>query len=209
MPKKKSDVVALTGGIGSGKSTVLAMFKSLGATVVDCDRIVHDLLEKNKVLLGRIRKKFGNDVFLRGRLDRKELGRHVFKSTHDRKILEGLVHPLVRTEIRKQVARSKRKITVVDIPLYFESGWEKRLKPVVVVAASHKKRFQRLQKKGLQMADILLRMKAQWPLEQKVRRADFVVNNNGSKVKTQKQINQIWKKILPQNERGKNGIRTR
>lgn len=195
MLKKRNEPIALTGGIGSGKSTALAQFKSLGASVVDCDRIVHRMLSKDRVLLKRIRRKFGDTVFAGKRLDRKALGKLVFKSPHERKILEGLVHPLVRREIRRQVARARKKLTVVDIPLYFESGWEKQLRPVVVINASHKKRFQRLQKKGLAMADILLRMKAQWPLEQKVRRADFVVNNNGSKQQTHRQIQKIYQTL--------------
>jgi dephospho-CoA kinase len=196
---KKVAVIALTGGIGSGKSTVLEMLRSKGARTVDSDAIVHDLLKKDSSLKKKIRREFGDDVFdSHGQIIRRRLGEKVFRSVASRETLEKFIHPLVRKEIVRQVKKVKAGTVIVDIPLYFESGWHKRIRPVIVVNASQKRRFERLKKKGMKLSEILGRMQAQWPLEQKVRRADVVIENNGSLSRTKQQIDKLW---------GINGIR--
>lgn len=195
-------VIGVTGGIGSGKSTVLAMFRAKGATVVDSDAIVHELLVSNKNVLKTIRRKFGADVFEGARLNRKALGQKVFRSVSKRRFLEKLIHPLVRKEIKKQISKSSRRVVVVDIPLLFESGWHRTMKPIVVVQASEAKRIARLKKRGFSVDDVRRRMKAQWPLSKKARLADFVVDNNRDKMNTKKQIQMIWNTINARNGQG-------
>ena len=86
-------------------------------------------------------------------------------------------------------------MAVLDIPLLYESGWQRRLDAVVVVNAGLKERLRRLHAKGFELSDIKRRMKAQWPLERKIRLADFVVNNNGSKSQLKNQIDRIWQQL--------------
>ena len=120
-------VVGLTGGIGSGKSTVLQMFKKKGAFVLDADEIVNGLLAHNKKVLASIRKKFGADVFDGvGVLIRRKLGERVFVSPSDRFFLEKLLHPLVRSTMKDALRGKSGRVAICDIPLLFETKAERR-----------------------------------------------------------------------------------
>ncbi len=201
--KPHKTFIGLTGGFGSGKSTVLAMLRRKAAGVVDSDAVVQSLLKSDRRVLSGIRRRFGNDVFDNtGRLDKKKVAARVFRSKKDRIYLEGLIHPLVRRAIWKKVNSVKTGVVVADIPLLYESGWDKKIDAVIVVAASKAKRISRLRDKGFSASDIRRRMKAQWPLERKMKRADFVINNNESKAQTKKQVNNLWKKIITQEGKG-------
>lgn len=192
--------VGLTGGMGSGKSTVLAMFKRKGAFTLDSDAIVHQLLAKDQKVLGVIRKKMGASVFLGGRnLEKRALAKVVFSSIAKKRMLEKILHPLVRRKILKELERNRRPVAVVDVPLLYESGWQKYFGKVIVVNAGMAHRLRRLENKGFEPSDVKRRIKAQWPLRKKIRLADFVVNNNGPKAQTKKQIDQIWKKLTGRN----------
>jgi dephospho-CoA kinase len=86
----------------------------------------------------------------------------------------------------------------VDVPLLFESGWNKRFDEIIVVTAGRRLRVQRLANRGFSPADVAKRMKAQWPLAKKVRRGDHIINNGGTKLETKRQVDEIWKKITNQ-----------
>jgi dephospho-CoA kinase len=193
---RKRFVLGLTGGIGSGKSTVLSMFKKKGAFTLDADAIVHQLLSKNKDVLASIKRVFGSDVFSHGHeLDRRALADQVFRSSNKRKKLERMLHPRVREKIFSELRCRTSRVAVVDVPLLYESGWHKQFDRVIVVTTGLRRRLKRLRNRGFATADVDRRIKTQWPLEKKVRLADFVVDNNGPRAQTKKQVDQIWEKL--------------
>ncbi len=192
----KSLVIGLTGGLGSGKSTALTLFKKKGAFVLDADALVHESLKKKKVLQ-LIKKKFGPDVLTReGTLNRPKMAEIVFSSASKRRTLEKILHPLVRQNMEGALRQTKAKVAVCDVPLLYERGWYKRFKTVVVVTAPLGLRLKRLEKRGLSQAEAKKRIRAQWPLSKKVKRADFVIHNDSTIKKTKNQIDQIWNILL-------------
>lgn len=188
--------MGLTGGFGTGKSTVLEMFRRKGARVMDADAIVHRLFARDARLCRAVIRKFGRGVAgLDAGIDRKALAARVFRSTADRRSLERIVHPRVREEILAGMAKTRRGVVIADIPLLFESGWSGRFDRVVVVRANSRNRVRRLAARGFSARDFQRRARAQWPLSKKVRLADHVVDNNGTRARTRKQIDEIWEKI--------------
>ncbi len=189
-------VLGLTGGIGSGKSTVLAMFKDKGAFTLDADRIVHDLLEKNRLVRHAIKQRFGTSVFdAAGVLNKRELASVVFDSKAKRRTLEAILHPRVRAAMWNALVERRGNVAVLDIPLLYESKWQADLDGVIVVDASLKKRVARLVKKGFSVSEAAKRIRAQMNLDEKVRLADFVIDNNGTIINTKTQVNTIWNSL--------------
>jgi dephospho-CoA kinase len=208
MPNGRSNrrVIGLTGGMGSGKSTVLALFKNKGAVVLDADAIVKDLLSNDRKVGREIRKKFGQEVFDdAGKIDRKALAHAVFPRPRRRKALERILHPRVRAAMWSALRNNRKPIAVLDIPLLYESKWQKKLDGVIVVNADMKTRLARLKKRGFAPAEARRRIKVQMDLAEKARRADFVINNNRSIKETKQQVDEIWNE-LPKMTRRKHGI---
>lgn len=177
--------VGLTGGIGSGKSTIAAAFKEMGAKVVDADALAKQAVLPGTEASGAIRRRFGDDVFLpSGELDRRSLGQRVFTDPQARADLEAIVHPEVArlAEKARQAARqSGASLYVYDVPLLFERKLEEAFDSVVVVYADPSTRKQRLLKRdAISLSEIEDRIASQLPLEEKRARADYVIDNNGS-----------------------------
>lgn len=183
--------VAVTGIFGSGKSAVSEIFRGEGIPVISCDDIVHRLLDR-KEFAGRIEKAFGGDVIRNGRVDRKKLGKIVFSDKAGRLRLEKLIHPEVFREIDKTILDYKGKsgIIIVEIPLLFETKSENLFKRIIVVTASPEKIKKRLRKK-FQEEEIENRWRNQIPLKRKIIKADYCVDNSGSRRDTVKQVKQI------------------
>ena len=202
-------VIGVTGGIGTGKSTVARLFGGLGAEVFDADRIVHRLMEPGNPVWKKIRAKFGPGVLQPdGRIDRKRLGQAVFRSPVRLKALNRIVHPEVRRSIlrdlRRLEARRPRGVAVLDIPLLIESGRAYRTDAVVVVAASQRVAAQRLKKRsGWTPAEMRRRSAFQMPLRQKRKHADFVIRNGGSLADTRRHVVRVWKKITGEGVHGR------
>lgn len=211
MPNRsgKAIRVGLTGGFGSGKSTVLLMFRRKGARVLDADAIVHDLFARDAGLRRSIARRFGAEAIgPDGQVDRAGLARRVFASEAERKALEKIVHPAVRRRIIGELRRWNKGVAVVDIPLLFETGWTKDFDRIVVVKASRSRRIRRLAARGFSARDFQRRARAQWPLARKSRLADFVVDNDGTKARTKQQIDEIWQRLQTSHARvvrGTNG----
>lgn len=190
-------VAALTGGVGCGKSTALAYFKKKGAFVVDADRIVHHILKHDKRVREKIKKEFGVAVELpSGAIDRRKLADRVFGDVRARMALERIIHPIVREKIVNALNKNSGRVAVCDIPLLFETRQHRRYDVTIVVNASLARRKNRLLKKGVSKSDIRRRLKAQMPLRLKVKKADFVINNNDTKKKMEKYIDQIWSQLI-------------
>jgi len=170
--------VALTGGIATGKSSVAKMFESDGFTVIDADRIAHEILEEQK---GKIVDMFGEMMIVEGKVDRKALGAVVFADPLKRKALEQLLHPLIYTRIENEAKAEdkKRKPYIVDIPLFFE-GKRYPIERSLVVYASQVQQIERaMQRDGLEREAVLERIAAQIDIEEKRYMADFVIDNSG------------------------------
>jgi dephospho-CoA kinase len=185
--------VGLTGGFGSGKSTVLAFFKKMGACVLSCDTLVHQELKNNKLLKNKIRRYFGDSVFEKKEVSRVLLGSRVFSSPDDLERLNSLIHPLVKKRILAVVGcarkKNKRAVVVVEVPLLFEAGFDKIFDVTIGIAADLKISQERLLR-GFKFTrkDMSLRRGAQLSCDKKIRRCDFVIDNNGSKDQTRDQV---------------------
>jgi len=175
--------VGLTGSIGTGKSTVLKIFKDLGAYVIDADEIVHSLY-KRKDIQEKVKSEFG-DVFNEDNsLNRKKVAEIIFNNPEKKKILESIIHPEVRKEINNKIRdienKDKNAIVIVEIPLLIETGQYKEYDTVVVVYSPKNLQLDRLLKKGLSKEEALKRINSQMDIEEKLKYADFVINNSSS-----------------------------
>ncbi len=194
-------IVGLTGNYGMGKSTVLRMFRELGALTMDADQIV-DALLKEEPVLAKIKEAFGEQVFtVSGSLDRARLASIVFKDADMRKLLEGIIHPLVFERIEQFLSKVDKKgpvnkVVVIEIPLMFESGRLDRFHKTITVYAERDVALRRLADKGVGREEAESRLATQMNIDEKIRRSDFVVDNSGGPEKTRAQVNDIYQRLL-------------
>jgi dephospho-CoA kinase len=200
-------VVGLTGGIGSGKSTVAALFAKLGAVVIDADAIVHELQAPGTPLVRRIAEAFGAELLdAAGALDREALGALVFRDPQARVRLEALVHPEVGREMARRLAEALRAgvpLVVLDIPLLFESrragrggASALRFDATIVVWAPRAAQIERqLARNDYGRAEAERRVDAQMPLDEKRALADHVIDNSGSLEQTERQVRELFERL--------------
>ncbi len=188
-------LVGVTGAFCSGKSTACAFFRELGARVIDADTIVHDLYRNDRGVKRLVKKNFGGAVFTKGKIDSAKLGRAVFNGKKNLEKLCRIVHPRVLKIMRKKAGASRKAVTILDAPLLIETGLSEEVDCVVVVSANIKIRVIRCAGKKYTKKDICLREACQMSLRKKVRRADFVIDNNHSKQKMKKEVGRIWKTL--------------
>ena len=201
-------IVGLTGGIGSGKSTVAAMLRDLGATVLDADAIVREIQAPGGAALAEIVEAFGPDVLdASGSLDRDALGAIVFRDESARKRLNSIVHPKVGAEMARRVAAAVAagvELLVLDIPLLFEgrqagtgTASVMRFDATVVVYASRETQIERqIAREGYDRAEAERRIAAQMPLEEKKQLADHVIDNSGTLDDTERQVRALYESLL-------------
>jgi dephospho-CoA kinase len=196
--RNKKLIIGLTGSFGTGKSTVAGMLRALGARIIDADRISHGLINKpqEKVYKDIIRL-FGKGICAgNGVIDRRKLAEKVFRDENNLAKFNEIMHPAIINSMMRRIKDGKEKIVVLDAPLLFETRLDRVVDKVVVVKASLENQIARVQKKrGLSKADIILRIKSQIPLKEKLRLADFVIDNNGTVANTRKQvalIRRLW-----------------
>ena len=186
--------VGVTGGIGSGKSTVCREFTRLGRKVLSADAIAYDLTEDDSLVRRDIRKAFGAEVFAEdGSLRRKELAALVFRDARKRERLNSIVHPRVFEVIEKTLlsvsTRSTRPYIVIEAALIFESGMDRWLDYVIVVNAREKTRISRvMQRDRCTGADVRYRIASQMPAGEKAARGDFVIQNDGDRKDLRRRI---------------------
>ena len=194
-------VIGLTGSFGTGKSTVARMFKELGARVLDADTIAHNLIRPGRDSWRKIVHWFGTDILNRNQsINRDKLAKIVFRKRQDLRKLERIIHPLVIREIagrlRKIENSRKDEIVVIDAPLLIEAGLAKKVDTLIVVKLNRTEQIARsLKQKGISRAQILKRIRSQLPLSKKIAIADYVVDNNGRKNDTRRQVKKIWEEI--------------
>ncbi|MCK4859386.1 MAG: dephospho-CoA kinase [Candidatus Omnitrophica bacterium] len=188
-------IIGITGSLGTGKTTVSEMFRELGAEVIDADEISHNIIK-----IDSVREKVKKALDINSRQIscsnfRQQIAKIVFKDNKKIKELEKILHPLVIKEIKKRFAVSEKRILVLDAPLLLETGLNKIVDKVVVVIASLKEQVSRAQKKGFSRREILQRIDYQIALSEKIKQADFVVDNNKEIKKTKEQVKKIWRII--------------
>lgn len=195
-------VLGVTGNIAVGKSTVVDMLAERGATVIDSDRVYHELIAPGKSLLDRIRDRFGDGVIqFNGALDRKALGAIVFSDAAALADLDRLTHPAVIAEVDRRVAAA-RGVVVIDAVKLIESGHADTCDTVWLVVAESNQQVARLvQGRGLEPADAERRVAAQPPLGRKLARADVIIDNSGTIAATEAQVAEAWQ-LLPSEARG-------
>ena len=187
--------IGLTGGIGSGKSTVSAGLVKRGAVLVDADAIVRDLQKPGKPVFKEMVERWGEKIITNeGELDRQAVADIVFKDAEELAALNEIVHPLVREEIanqREKYIKGNAPI-ILDIPLLIESGYE-NLSGIIVVDLHTEEAVERLVKyRGFSREDALNRISSQVDREERLSKADFVIDNNGDLDSLENEIDKAW-----------------
>lgn len=202
-------LLGVTGGIATGKSTVVEMLKKKGAPVIDFDLLARKVVEPDQPAWRDIVAYFGEQVLQEDRtLDRKKLSDIVFRDMEKRKKLESFTHPRIHEEFVKELAELVSKdpnaIIQVDIPLLIEQNLQYMFHKLLVVYAPEEVQVKRLMERdGISREEAVSRLKAQLPIEEKVGYADFVIHNEGTLKETQKQVDELWEKLKEiQNSRG-------
>ena len=189
--------VGLTGGIATGKSTVGLMFVELGCHLIDSDHITRQLFQPGQPVYEAVVQAFGERILSPDRtIDRKILGEIVFNDPGERTKLNGLVHPFVvqrhQDWLKEMEASDPGGVSIVDAALTIEAGTYKNYDKIVVVTCTPEIQKQRLRERtGLSDEQIEARIRSQMPLEEKVKYADFVIDNSGSREATRKQVRQV------------------
>jgi dephospho-CoA kinase len=193
--KSKNIVLGLVGTFGSGKTTVAGYFRLLGAKVIDADLIAHSIIRPPGQVYKKIVRTFGARVLGKNRaIDRVRLGRLVFRDAKLVRKLNRITHPAIIRIIKDKIRRAKERVIVLDAPLLVEAGLERSADKLITVKAGRKNQLGRLLRRTrLNKDQILERLKAQIPISDKIRIADFVIDNNGLRKETRKQVVKIWR----------------
>ncbi len=185
--------IALTGGIGSGKSAVGELLQELGATVIDSDELARAVIERGSVGFEKVVAEFGDEILTSGEINRARLAEMVFADQDLRLKLEAIIHPLVR-EATAQLIRSlpADAIVVNEIPLLFETQGSSKFDFVIAVQAQEKIRIERLKQRGMKEYEITKRMSAQASDAQRASISHAVLQNNGSIEDLREQVQALW-----------------
>src|SRR5574341_322754 len=191
-------VVGLTGGIGSGKSAAAGEFAALGATVVETDAIAHELTEKGGSAVAEIGRLFGKNFIADGALDRARMRNHVFADPAAKRALEELLHPMIREESARRIAAASGPYVVHVVPLLIESpDYRSRVGRVLVVDAPEDVQVERVRARSrLSEAEVRAIMRTQVSRAERLRAADDVIDNGGSRDALRKQVAALHQKYL-------------
>lgn len=195
-------IIGLTGGIGSGKSTVSSYLKELGIPVIDGDKLAREAVspDKGRDTRRRLADFFGSDIFMKdGSLDREALGRLVFRDEKKRIALNQIMHGFIWSETRKQLWELEKKgypLAVLDMPLLLETAWNLRVEAIWVVYAPADLQIKRVMKRdGLSQEAVQERIAAQMPARNKLNYADVVIENSRSVDDTRQQVREALKQV--------------
>ncbi|WP_419241969.1 dephospho-CoA kinase [Pediococcus pentosaceus] len=183
-------IVGLTGGIAMGKTTISQFLKSKAIPVVDADQIAHEILTVDEVKV-KLMDTFGESILDKNQnIDRRKLGPIVFNDQRQLEKLNIIVQPYIRTEIVRQLDTfSESKVVVLDAPVLFEQGYEKMVDYLMVIKTSAQIQVERLmQRDSLNEIDAQKRIQAQMPIEEKVKKADIVIDTSGTIEETRSQV---------------------
>lgn len=194
-------VVGVTGGIATGKSAVVEQFRQLGAAVISADELAREIVRPGEDALARLVERFGPGILLSdGNLDRKALAELIFADPEARRDLNRITHPAIARLSAARIASLQRQgamLIIYEAPLLFEAGAENRVERIVVVTAPAEVQRQRLMARdGLDERAAQARIEAQMPLADKVRRADFVVDNAGTVDDLAVKVRDLYDRLL-------------
>ncbi|MGH7832731.1 MAG: dephospho-CoA kinase [Candidatus Binatia bacterium] len=193
-------LVGLTGGIATGKSTVAAILRALGADIVDADQLAREIVRPGEPAWKEIVERFGKDALCADQtLDREKLRKLIFADDEARKALAAIMHPKIRdlaTRRIRELADRGSQVIVYEAPLFFENQAQRWLRPVIVVACDAAVQERRLRERDrLNAEQIRQHLRAQMPLSEKRKLADYVIENNGSIEELEKRVREVWDKI--------------
>ena len=194
-------VVALTGGIGSGKSTVGQIFEDLGAIVADSDQMARNVVERGTTGFDQIVAAFGDEVLKNGELDRAALAEVIFKDPTKRTQLEQITHPLIRRAFAEIVESAQNDSIVINqIPLLVESKHEYKFDHVITVSATEEVRIQRLLMRGMNLTQIKQRIGAQSTDAQREAISDTVISNDKDHSELLVEVEKVWELLQIKNK---------
>lgn len=197
---QRKPIVGLAGGIGAGKSTVARIMGELGGWVIDADALAREALNRPEVR-DRLVGWWGRGILdAEGRADRRRIAARVFEDPAERRRLEDLIHPIVSAERDREIERAQAdaeaRFIVLDVPLLFEVGLEKRCDRIVFVDADEAVRLERVAERGWDAEELRRREKNQRPLDSKRRAAHNVIVNNGSEAECYRQVRRLLSDFL-------------
>jgi dephospho-CoA kinase len=194
-------VIGLTGGIGSGKSTVAQVIRDHGVPVIDADVIARQVVEPGQPAHSDLARAWPEVIASDGHIDRKKLAAIVFSDRESRTRLEAITHPRIRAEVASQtaaLAAAGHQVAFLEAALLVETGLYRNLAGLVVVTADDETRIARvIRRDDCSRETVLARMAAQLPMEEKIRAADYVIDNSNSLEKTTEQVLRRLRHILP------------
>ncbi|OFO16202.1 dephospho-CoA kinase [Corynebacterium sp. HMSC22B11] len=193
-------LIGLTGGIGSGKTTVASQLKTLGARIVDADKIAREIVEPGEPALTELAEAFGGVLNADGTLNRAELARQAFATPEATEKLNSITHPRIRERTLERFAQARTEavpVLVYDMPLLIENGEYKKMDHVLVVDAADEIRIDRLvNSRGLDEDDARRRIAAQISREERLAAADSVVDNSGTRDQLLQQVDTFWEQVV-------------
>ena len=192
--------VGITGGIGSGKSTVSSFFSVLGVPVYDSDKRAKYLMQHDNSIIGTIKKEFGERSYLNNQLNRSYIAEIVFKNESKLKQLNSIIHPAVRTDFNNWLSQnSNAKFVIKEAAIMIESGAYKEMDKLIVVNAKRDQKIKRIKKRDhLSLGDIENRIQNQLSDEIRNQYADFIIENNSGKMELKQQVLSIYNKLIDQ-----------
>ena len=186
-------IVALTGGIGSGKTTVGDIFSELGAVVIDSDQLARAVLERGSKGFDLVLAKFGDAILNNGELDRSLLATLVFNDSQKRSELESITHPLIRQSFAEIISSLPRESIVINqIPLLFESKGAYKFDHIITISAPEELRIERLKDRGLGFSDIKKRIEAQASDLERESISNSIIRNDKDELHLRNQVESIW-----------------
>lgn len=192
--------IGLTGGVGSGKSTVSSYMKEFGIPVIDGDRLAMEAVVPGSIAMKEIQRFFGNEIFHEdGSLNRLKMAEIVFKDEEKRKVLNGIIHPYIWRRTQEEVIAAQDNgysVVVLDMPLLLEINWQLRVEAVWVVQVPLEVQIERvMMRNGFTREQVLDRVHKQMPTENKLNYADVVIDNSRSPEETKRQVREALAQI--------------
>ena len=185
--------IALTGGIGSGKSLVADLFAEFGAICIDSDQLAREVIERGKPGFDEVIARFGDDILSDGEIDRGKLAAIIFQDSKARSDLEEIIHPKIREMAARITSRAGEDAVVInEIPLLFETQGQSRFDLVITVESKDENRKSRLLSRGLKGYEIDRRIAAQASRAERLSIADIVIENDGDTESLEKEVLRIW-----------------
>ncbi len=192
-------IIGLTGGIGSGKSTVASILKESGAVLINSDKVGHEVLNPGTPGWQEVLEAFGQDILTpNGNIDRQKLAQIVFNNPEALQRLNRIVHPKIEREVQSRLKKLQEQgiaTVVIEAALISEAFWAPQAEQIWVVKTSQEITLHRLKERGLSKSESLERMASQYPAEERVKRGLVIIDNNGSIEELRAKVVKLWQEI--------------